>query len=98
MACYAGVAPFEHRSGTSVRSRTRVSHLANKPLKSLLHMAALSAMQYNKDLQAYYERKVAEGKSKMLVINAVRNKLITRIFACIRDNRKYQENYTRKVA
>jgi len=37
MACYAGVAPFEHRSGTSVRGRTRTSHFANKPLKSLLH-------------------------------------------------------------
>ena len=39
-----------------------------------------------------------EGKSKMLVINAVRNKPITRIFSCMRDDRKYQENYTRKVA
>jgi len=61
-------------------------------------MAALSSIQYNKDIKAYYERKVAEGKPKMLVINAVRNKLITRIFACLRDDRKYQENYIRKVA
>ena len=37
MACYAAVAPFEHRFGTSVQGRTRTSHFANKPLKSLLH-------------------------------------------------------------
>ena len=98
MACYAGVAPFEHKSGTSVRGRTKVSPLANKSLKTLLHMGALSAIRNNQEIKAYYERKVAEGKPKMLVINAVRNKLITRIFACIRDGRKYQKNYIRKVA
>ncbi len=26
-ACYSGVAPFENTSGTSIRGRTRVSHL-----------------------------------------------------------------------
>src|SRR5258708_17405754 len=35
-ACYAGVAPFEHSSGSSIRGRTKVSHLANKKIKSLL--------------------------------------------------------------
>jgi len=29
-ACYAGIVPFEHNSGTSLRSRPRVSHKANK--------------------------------------------------------------------
>lgn len=33
-ACYSGVAPFEHQSGTSIRGGTRVSHLANKQMKS----------------------------------------------------------------
>ncbi|MEQ9443004.1 MAG: IS110 family transposase [Cyclobacteriaceae bacterium] len=35
-ACYSGVAPFEHTSGTSIRDGTRVSHLANKQMKKLL--------------------------------------------------------------
>jgi transposase len=29
----------------------------------------------------------------MSVINAVRNKLIHRVFACVNDNRLYQKNY-----
>ena len=44
LACYAGVVPFEHSSGSSVRGRPRVSHWANKTLKKCLHMAALSAL------------------------------------------------------
>ena len=41
MACFAGVAPFEHSSGTSLKGKTRISHLANKDLKKMLHLAAL---------------------------------------------------------
>lgn len=97
-ACYVGVAPFHHRSGTSVRGKTRVSHLANKDVKTLLHMAALSAINNCGELRAYYQRKVAEGKNKMLVINAVRNKLVLRIFAVVRNNQKYDKSYNYHLA
>jgi transposase len=92
-ACYAGVAPFEHSSGSSVRGKTRVSHKANKAMKSLLHLSAISAIRHNSDMKAYYQRKLAENKNKMSIINAVRNKLVWRVFACVRNNRLYQEKY-----
>ena len=98
LACYAGLVPFDYQSGTSVRGRNRVSHLANKELKTLLHMSAMSAIRNSDELKAYYQRKVKEGKAKMLVINAVRNKLVLRICACVRDGRKYEKSYVRKVA
>src|SRR5690606_34006408 len=69
MACYCGVAPFEYQSGTSIYRRPAVSHLADKTLKSLLHMGAMSAIRLQNDLGEYYRRKVAEGKNKMSVIN-----------------------------
>ena len=97
-ACHAGVAPFEHKSGTSVRGRTRVSKMADMGMKRLLHMAALSATQCEGELRDYYLRKVVEGKNKMAVLNAVRNKLITRVFVCINQNRDYQEKYERVLA
>ena len=97
-ACYSGVVPFEHTSGTSIRGGTRVSHLANKQMKKLLHMAALSVVSGKGEMADYYHRKVEQGKNKMLVINAVRNKIIHRVFACIRDNRKYEKNYTPTLA
>ncbi|MEM9859826.1 MAG: IS110 family transposase, partial [Bacteroidota bacterium] len=73
LACYCGVAPFENQSGRR-RSKARVSHFANKKLKSLLHMCELNAVRMEGELKVYYERKVAQKKSKMLVLNAVRNK------------------------
>jgi transposase len=97
-ACYAGVAPFEHSSGTSIRGRSRVSHMANKSIKRLIHMAALSAIKMKGELRDYYLRKVEEGKNKMGVINAVRNKLLLRIFTLVKQNRKYEKIYINTVA
>jgi hypothetical protein len=58
--------------------------MANKKMKTLLHLAAIVAIQHNTDLKLFYDRKVLqEKKNKMSVINAVRNKLILRIFACV---------------
>ena len=84
MACYAGIAPFEYSSGSSIRGKTRVSHLANKQLKSLISMGALSARRADKELGLYFKRKVEEGKNGMSVMNAIRNKLIGRVFATVK--------------
>lgn len=78
LACYSGVAPFVYQSGTSIRGKTGVSKFANGELKRTLHMAAISSVQHNPELHEYYQRKVQEGKNKMSVINAVRNKLLHR--------------------
>jgi transposase len=93
-ACYAGVAPFEHSSGSSVRGKTKVSKMANVSIKKLLTMGAKSAILYDPELKAYAERKMAAGKHYFNVVNAVRNKLITRIFACVKGNRLYQKKIT----
>ena len=92
-ACYAGIAPFEHSSGSSIRGKTRVSKMANMTIKKLLHLASLTAIRYCDDLKSFYQRKLAEGKNKMSILNAVRNKLISRVFACIKNRRMYQKNY-----
>jgi transposase len=89
LACHCGCAPFEHTSGTSVKGRTRVNSMANKSLKTLLTMCAISTINSKNDLGSYYQRKVAEGKNKMSVINAVRNKIIHRITAVIERQTPY---------
>ncbi len=93
LACYCGVVPFTKSSGTSVRYKSQVSPYANRKLKKLLHLCAMSALRFDKGLSEYYKRKTAEGKNKMSVINAIRNKLLLRIFAVVRDGRNYVENY-----
>lgn len=97
-ACYAGVAPFPHESGL-YRGKSRVSHMANKQMKTYLHLAALVAVQTDKELSDYYLRRVVvDKKSKMLVLNAIRNKLIHRVFSCIHQNRKYEKSYKNSFA
>lgn len=95
LACYSGVVPFKKTSGSSIRYKPAVSPHANKKLKKLLHLCALSAIRNDKELSAYFKRKVEEGKNKMSVINAVRNKLIHRVFAVLREGRLFEETYVR---
>lgn len=89
LACYCGVAPFEYSSGTSIKGKTRVHHMANKKLKCNLHMASLTAITRDEGMKAYYDRKVAEGKSKLSVLNAVKNKLLARVVSCVNNQRMY---------
>lgn len=88
--CYAGLAPFKYESGTSIRSKSRVSHLANKAMKMLLNMSAFCALRYDPELKVYYERRVNEGASKMKVVNIIRSKLVGRMFAIIKRQTPYQ--------
>jgi len=95
-ACYAGVAPFKRESGQAVR-KSRVSNFANKKMKSLLHLCALSAVRFDSEMKAYLERKTTQdGKPKLIVINAVRCKLIGRVFACVHQDRMFEKNYLNK--
>ena len=90
--CHAGVAPFEYISGSSQRTRNKVSHRADKSIKALLHMAALTvATRMQGELNDYFVRKVAEGKNKMSVLNAIRAKLVYRMFAVIRNEQPYRK-------
>jgi transposase len=93
LACYAGVAPFEHSSGISIKGKTRIHRMANKELKKLLHLCALSAIQYNQELKTYYHRKKDEGKHSMAVLNAVRNKIILRVAAVVKSQMPFKNNY-----
>jgi len=89
-ACYAGVVPFKNDSG-QVERRGKISPMANKKIKALLQICAIGAIQHVPDLKAYYIKKTTlEGKPKMMVLNAIRNKLVLRIFACVNQNRIYQ--------
>lgn len=90
MACYSGVVPFDHRSGSSIYYKPRISTMADKELKKILHLAALSSIRLQNDLALYFKRKVLDGKNKMSVLNAIRNKIIHRVYALIKNNSVYE--------
>ncbi|MDM1405480.1 IS110 family transposase [Myroides marinus] len=90
LASYCGVVPFEYTSGKSIRGKAKVHFMANKKLKKLLHLCALSSIRYDPEIKTYYEKKVEEGKHKILVLNNVKNKLIHRICSCVCNNKRYE--------
>lgn len=88
-ACYIGIAPFAYSSGT-VKGKSKVHQLANKYLKSLFNLAAMSAIQIRGEFQLYYSKRVNElGKNKMSTLNIIRNKLVYRAFAVIQRETPY---------
>jgi transposase len=89
---YIGVVPYEHSSGTSIRGRSRVSHMANKPLKGDLSMGANASVQHDPEMKAYYERRIAAGKKHMAVMNEVKFKLVLRMFAVVNKGEVYVKN------
>ena len=93
LACYAGVAPFQETSGKSLKGRNKVHKMANKELKSLLHMCALSTIKCYPEFRDYYDRKVNEGKHPNSVLNAICNKIVLRVVAVVNNQKDYVENY-----
>jgi transposase len=93
LASYAKVCPRRHESGTSVRRKPRCQKFGPSKIRKLLYLGAMTAIQYDKVLRAYFLRKVAEGKAKRMVINNVSNKLIRIICGILRNGNPYINNY-----
>ncbi|WP_448698198.1 transposase [Mucilaginibacter sp. AW1-3] len=94
-ACYAGVAPFINESG-KYKGKAKLSNIANKRMKALLHLSALCAIRNIPEIKAYFERRTKiDNKPRMSVVNAIRYKIILRIFACVNQNRMYEKVYDR---
>jgi transposase len=91
LACYCGVVPFQYQSGISIKGKHHIHKMANKNLKALLHLCAMSSIKYVDELRNYFNRKVDEGKNKMSIINAIRNKLVLRAFSVIRNDKPFVE-------
>jgi transposase len=88
---YCGLVPFPYQSGTSIHGRMKIHPISDRKMKSLLSMSAISAIQHDPQLKLYYEKRVAEGKPKMVVLNIIRNKLVSRIFATVNRGTPFVE-------
>ena len=93
-ACYIGVAPFDYTSGISVKGKTQITKICRTQQKAELTMAARSAIIHDPGLRRYYQRKMKEkggGKEAHgVVLNAVKFKLILRMFAVVRSGEPYK--------
>ena len=77
LTALVGLDPQPYESGRSVRKRSSISKMGNATLRRLLYMGALSAVHGQNPLHAFYQRLVARGKAKKLVVVAAARKLLT---------------------
>lgn len=87
-ACYCGIAPFPNQSGKFI-GKTKVSHFSNKKIKSLLSNAVPVAVRYDPQIKRYKEAKLREGKTKGVIVNNIKNKLVQRVFAVVKRQSPY---------
>lgn len=88
-----GFAPHPYISGSSVRKKSRSARFGNPEMRRLMHQAALSVATHHPVYQHYYQRKIAEGKPHLLVINNIINKLIRLYCALWNNHQEYSPQY-----
>jgi transposase len=93
VAAHLGICPYERTSGTSVRRPARSRHYGPPTLRKLLHLAARSRRTHDAASRRYFERKVAAGKPKKLVINNLANRLVRVMCAVLRTRTPYLADY-----
>ena len=87
---HAGIAPLNKDLKINEHSTHTINPKSDKGIKTILNQAALSIVKMNdSELKNYYIRKVKEGKDEKIVLNAIRVKLVARMFAVIKNNQRY---------
>ncbi len=78
-ASYAGVAPVERSSGG--RIFFRLSRRGNRQLNHAIHMVAICQIrQTNSEGRIYFEKKVAEGKTKREAIRSLKRQVSNAVY------------------
>lgn len=93
LACYIGLNPVEHRSGSSVRGKPSMSKRGPSALRKLLYLPAVTATSCNPHVKALYQRLLARGASKMSAIGAAMRKLAHLCFGVIHSGKPYDPNW-----
>ena len=90
---YAGLAPTECQSGSSVRGRARINRSGNAKLRTALYCASWSAVKHNTACRALYQRLRAKGKAAKVALIAVCNLLVRQIYAVITTDTPFDNHY-----
>lgn len=90
LSLYAGLAPIERSSGSSIRGHPQIGHSGNARLRTLLYMATLTAARYNPLIKAFWER-LHDKKHKPLKVArcACARKLLHLAFAIVKSGKPF---------
>lgn len=88
-AKFISVSPMANQSGVSVRGGNHVSKAGHYSLKALITQGARSATMNDPQIKAFYQRKIAQGKTYGCALNAIKFKLICRMFAVVKRQKPF---------
>ena len=88
-----GLNPIYRQSGTSVQSGYRIAKTGAGLYRGVLFMATLSAIQYDKNFKAVYNRLKLKGKHSTSAQIAVMRKIILTAHSLYKNNKEYDENF-----
>ena len=85
-------------SGTSVKSKPRISKKGNKNIRKSLHFPSLTAIQYDSKMQKTYDLIYDKTKIKLKGVVAIQRKILVLIYTIFKKNEAFDENYFQKTA
>lgn len=86
---FAGLAPRQYRSGTSVYKRECISRVGSTRLRKSLYFPAMVAIQHNPQMRCFAQRLKKNGKPPKVVICAVMRKLLVLTATLIKRQELY---------
>ena|SRR5665213_193225 len=96
LVSYAGLDVIEKQSGTSVRSKPRISRKGNRHIRKALYFPAFSAIKYTDQMKNHYAHLISRHGIKMKAAVAIQRKLLVLIYTLWKTNEIYIENYEQK--
>ena len=93
VAAYAGLSPREHRSGSSVFKKTRLSKQGNARLRKAVYFPAVNALTWNPLVKAHYERLRAAGKIRMVALAAAMRKILMICYGVLKHQQPFQVDW-----
>lgn len=94
VASYAGLDPMKKESGTSVKSKERISYKGNRNLRKAMHFPALAAIrEKDSEYKQLFKRLVQRHGIKMKAIVAVQRKLLELAYILWKRDEKYNPEY-----
>ena len=88
IAALVGVAPFNNDSGQ--RKGQRSIRGGRSDVRAVLYMATLTAVRWNPQLRAMYERLLTAGKKPKVAITACMRKLLTILNVMVKNNERWR--------
>jgi len=77
-ASWTGTAPLDASSGEQIRHR--LSRAGNRKMNHMLHIAAATQARLNTEGQAYYRRKLTDGKTRMEAMRCLKRRISDAVY------------------